>query len=161
MTPHACSRRPSHSPMASLILFTLRPRPECGDVGSYGCFSETLHPWCEPSWMTPGPSVYKPRGGHVSDSLLFFFLSLTTHRMNSANSLSDHPMIPLGSLRHLRNLDRTSPRFHEELSDFLHGDEYQNFFSRLRNEDLVWLAEYLDNAGLRPFLPILRSLTSL
>ena len=48
-------------------------------------------------------------------------------------------------LQQLHNLDRASPHFYEQLSDFLRGDEYQNAVPNLQGEDLAWLVEYLDS----------------
>ena len=58
-------------------------------------------------------------------------------------------MIPLGPLRQLRDLDRTSPQFHERLGNFFRGDEYRGVFPGLKSEILEWLAEYLDSVGLQ------------
>ena len=48
-------------------------------------------------------------------------------------------------LQQLRDLDRTSPHFYGQLSDFLRGDEYQNAVPNLQGEDLAWIVEYLDS----------------
>ena len=56
-------------------------------------------------------------------------------------------MILFGPLEQLRALDRTSPQFHEKLSDFFRGDEYRGVFPKLKSEDLEWLADYLDSVG--------------
>ena len=56
-------------------------------------------------------------------------------------------MIPTNPLQPLHDLDRTSPQFHEQLNDFLRGDEYRNVLPGLQNEDLVWLVEYLDSVS--------------
>ena len=53
-------------------------------------------------------------------------------------------MTPSDTLRKLRDLDKASPRFHEQLVNFLRGDEYQNVLPKLRDEDGAWLIEYLD-----------------
>ena len=58
-------------------------------------------------------------------------------------------MIPHNpALRQLRDLDRTSPEFHEQLSNFFCGDAYRMVFPDLGREDLTWLAEYLDDVSL-------------
>ncbi|KAF9643166.1 hypothetical protein BDM02DRAFT_1708197 [Thelephora ganbajun] len=54
-------------------------------------------------------------------------------------------MTPPGPLRQLHDLDRTSPQFHEQLSNYLRGDEYQNVVPSLQGEGLAWLVEYLDS----------------
>lgn len=55
--------------------------------------------------------------------------------------------IPSGPLKQLHSLDKASPHFHEQLSSFLHGDEYRNAVPNLQGEDLVWLVEYLDSVS--------------
>ena len=58
-------------------------------------------------------------------------------------------MIPHNpALRQLRDLDRTSPEFHEHLSNFFCGDAYRRAFPDLGRGDLTWLAEYLDDVSL-------------
>ena len=52
------------------------------------------------------------------------------------------------TLQKLRDLDKASRRFHEQLVNFLRGDEYQNVLPKLRNEDGLWLIEYLDGVSL-------------
>ena len=48
----------------------------------------------------------------------------------------------------LRDLDKTSPHFHNQLIDSLRGKAYQDVVSSLQGEDLVWLVNYLDNVSL-------------
>jgi len=50
-------------------------------------------------------------------------------------------------LQRLRDLDKSSPQFHDQLSDALRRKEYRNCVSNLRSEDLVWLVEYLDRVS--------------
>ena len=57
-------------------------------------------------------------------------------------------MTPHKPLQQLHDLDRTSPQFYEQLTNFLRGKEYRNVFPNLQNEDLAWLVEYLDNVSL-------------
>ena len=59
--------------------------------------------------------------------------------------------MPSDPLQKLRDLDRASPHFHEQLIDFLRGDEYQKVLSKLRDADVRWFIEYLDSAS--PQLP--------
>jgi len=56
-------------------------------------------------------------------------------------------------LQPLHDLDRTSPQFHKQLSEFLRGNEYRNVLSSLQKEDLVWLVEYLDSVSLQILSP--------
>jgi len=60
----------------------------------------------------------------------------------------DIPMVLHNPLRQLHDLDRASPQFHDQLSCFLRGNEYQNVFPNLKSEDLAWLVEYLDCVSL-------------
>ena len=65
-----------------------------------------------------------------------------------------HPTVSPGSpLRRLHDLDRVSPQFHERLVDFLRGDDYRSAVQNLRNGDLVWLVEYLDNVSPQTISP--------
>ena len=45
----------------------------------------------------------------------------------------------------LYDLDKASPHYHQQLSDFLCGKEYGNPSSELQSPDLASLAEYLDS----------------
>lgn len=59
-------------------------------------------------------------------------------------------MIPHDPFGQLRNLDKTSPQFPEQVSNFLHGDVYQSVFPGLESDNLVWFVEYLDGVSLHP-----------
>lgn len=52
-------------------------------------------------------------------------------------------MTPHDALQQLRDLDRTSPEFHEQLSNLYREDAYRNTLTDLESEDLTWLIEYL------------------
>ena len=54
-------------------------------------------------------------------------------------------MITHDPLEHLRNLDKTSPQFSGQLSDFLRGNVYRDVFPSLNRQDVAWLVEYLDD----------------
>ena len=56
--------------------------------------------------------------------------------------------IPKNPLWKLRDLDKASPQFHEQLSDFFRGEVYRNIFPGLQNEDLALFVEYLDSVSL-------------
>ena len=56
-------------------------------------------------------------------------------------------------LQRLRDLDRTSPYFHNRLTYFLRGNEYQDFAPNLQGEDLAWFVNYLDNVSLHTVSP--------
>ena len=51
-------------------------------------------------------------------------------------------------LQQLYGLDRTSPEFDEQLSDFLRGEEYRKILPSLRSEELAQLVEYLNSVSL-------------
>ena len=57
------------------------------------------------------------------------------------------------SLQQLRDLDKTSPQFHEQLSNFFRGNIYQDIFPNLQSESLTWLVEYLDSVRLSQIHP--------
>jgi hypothetical protein len=63
------------------------------------------------------------------------------------NPVVTHMSLP-NPLQQLHDLDRASPQFHEQLSSFLRGEEYQNAVPNLQGEDLAWLVEYLDSVSL-------------
>ena len=58
-------------------------------------------------------------------------------------------MTPPNPLQKLRDLDRTSPHFHKQLTDFLRGDEYRDAAPSLQGKGLVWFVNYPDNVDLR------------
>ena len=58
-------------------------------------------------------------------------------------------------LQKLHRLDRSSPRFHDKLSNVLYGEEYKNSVQNLQDGDLVWMVDYLDKV--RPHIPFPRS----
>ena len=57
------------------------------------------------------------------------------------------------ALQRLRRLDRSSPNFHNQLSNVLFGEEYGQSVPNLRGNDLVSLVDYLDKAC-RPISPL-------
>ena len=48
------------------------------------------------------------------------------------------------ALQTLYHLDGSSPEFHDRFSDTLYGEEYQRCVPDLRDGDLLWLVDYLD-----------------
>ena len=58
-------------------------------------------------------------------------------------------MVLHNSLQPLRDLDDTSTQFHDQLIDFLSGNEYRDIVPSLRGGDLAWLVEYLDTVSLQ------------
>ena len=62
--------------------------------------------------------------------------------------LAPSPMSPSNPLQTLRDLDRTSSHFHNQLIDLLRGNQYRNVIAGLDGEDLAWLVDYLDNVSL-------------
>ena len=57
-------------------------------------------------------------------------------------------MVTFNLLQQLHDLDRSSPQFHDQLSNLLRGEEYRSSLN-LQGDDLAWLVEYLDTVGLR------------
>jgi len=64
-------------------------------------------------------------------------------------------MTPPNPLQELYDLDKSSFRFHGQLSNLIHGKEYREYVPHLRGKDLAQLVEYLDNVSLQipPPLP--------
>ena len=60
-------------------------------------------------------------------------------------------MNPRDPFQRLRDLDRTSSLFREQLTSFFCGSVYQDALPHLRNEDSAWLVEYLNNVRLQVF----------
>ena len=58
-------------------------------------------------------------------------------------------MIPREPLLQLRDLNKASPQFHEQLSNFFRGDVYQNVLPHLSGDNLAWLVEYLGGVSLQ------------
>ena len=73
-------------------------------------------------------------------------------RRRSAGGSSRIVMTPPNPLQKLRDLDRTSPHFHNQLTNFLRGNEYQDAAPSLQGEDLAWFVNYLDKVGPQLFL---------
>ena len=69
-------------------------------------------------------------------------------------ALSSTLMVLHNPLQPLRDLDRTSPEFHEQLVGFLRGDQYQTCFPTLQEDDLAWLVEYLDRVSVKTTPPL-------
>ena len=57
------------------------------------------------------------------------------------------------ALRQLDLLNRSSPDFHDQLSNVLHGKEYRQCVPNLQGDDLVWLVDYLDKVRHHAVLP--------
>ena len=56
---------------------------------------------------------------------------------------------PLGQLR---RLDRSSSKFHDQLSNILYGEEYKRWVQNLQGDDLVGFVDYLDEVRRRVLL---------
>jgi hypothetical protein len=61
-------------------------------------------------------------------------------------------MIPYDPLQQILGFDKASPKFHEQLQNFLRGDAYRDTLPNLQNENLTLLVECLDNVSL-PIVP--------
>ena len=48
------------------------------------------------------------------------------------------------ALQQLHRLNRSSPDFHDQLSNVLYGEEYKQWVANLQGDDLIWLVDYLD-----------------
>ena len=48
-------------------------------------------------------------------------------------------------LREFDRLDKSSPKFPDQLANLLCGGGYRECIRNLRDGDVVWLVEYLDN----------------
>ena len=57
------------------------------------------------------------------------------------------------ALQKLHHLDRSSPNFHDQLCNALHGEEYTQCVLNLQGDDLVWIVDYLDKVRRRVTLP--------
>ena len=62
-------------------------------------------------------------------------------------------MGPPEPLQKLDNLDKTSPEFYQEISEFIRGKDYRDAVPNLKGEGLVWLVEYLDGVSLQIIFP--------
>jgi hypothetical protein len=71
-------------------------------------------------------------------------LSATFYRCSLGSRVS--PMSSPGSpaLQQLGRLNGSSPKFHDQLGDVLHGEEYKQCVPNLQGDDLAWLVDYLD-----------------
>jgi len=49
-------------------------------------------------------------------------------------------------------LDKNSPQFQDQLTSLLHNEEFKDCIPELRDEDVVWLVEYLDKVRLFLFV---------
>ena len=56
-------------------------------------------------------------------------------------------MVTPNPLQQLYKLDRSSPKFHNQLSDLLCGEEYRDSVLNLQSDDLALLVEYLDTVS--------------
>lgn len=68
----------------------------------------------------------------------------TTSRHSPSQSRTPMSSPNLPTLQRLYHLDRSSSGFHDELSNLLYGEEYQQCVPILQGDDLVWLVDYLD-----------------
>jgi len=51
-------------------------------------------------------------------------------------------------------LDKNSPQFQDQLTGLLHKEEFKDCIPELRDEDVVWLVEYLDKVRLFLFIAL-------
>ena len=57
------------------------------------------------------------------------------------------------TLQQLDHFNRSSPDFHDQLSNVLYGKEYKKCVQSLQGKNLVWFADYLDQVRRRITLP--------
>ena len=60
-------------------------------------------------------------------------------------------------LRRLFSLDKSSPQFHDQVTDILYGKGYEGWVDRVEGRDVVKLVDYLDGVR-RCALPFASSL---
>jgi len=53
-------------------------------------------------------------------------------------------MVSHKPLLQLRRLDKSSPKFIDELADVLCGEEYRRDVPNFQGDDLLWLVDFLD-----------------
>ena len=53
------------------------------------------------------------------------------------------------AFQQLRHLDTSSPDFGRQLHNVLYGGDYVQYIQNLKEDDLVWLANYLDEVRRR------------
>ena len=61
------------------------------------------------------------------------------------------PSVPI--LQQLHHLDKSSPRFHDKLTNILYLEEYRQCVAKLQGDDLLWLVNYLDKVHRYAALP--------
>ena len=62
--------------------------------------------------------------------------------MGSTATLPSYPV-----LQKLNNLDKSSSEFHVRLNDVLYAEEYIQCVTNIRDDDLAWLVDFLDNVS--------------
>jgi len=58
------------------------------------------------------------------------------------------------ALQRLRLLSGSSSGFHDQLSNVLYREEYQQCVPKLQGDDLLWLVDYLDKVFVASSFPI-------
>ena len=111
-----------------------------------------VHPLLPPVYVsspvTAGrPPVYTPRG--LGEVLGIYAISSTAgnpfiHEPSPRRKVSPMSSSNPTALQRLRRLDRSSPNFHNQLSNVLFGEEYGRSVPNLRGNDLVSLVDYLN-----------------
>jgi len=136
---------------SEFIIWTVRSplrvtRPTAKSSCPSSCPVVALNPAIQP--VHPAPHIDEPRGSSKVSGTLLSRYPRTVYSFNSV-PLPNTPMIPCKPLQQLHDLNRASPQFHDQLSNFLRGNEYRNGFPNLQSEDSAWLVEYLDSVSLR------------
>ena len=60
-------------------------------------------------------------------------------------------------LQQFDSLDKNSPQFPDQLTSLLYKEGFKEYILKFRDEDVVWLVEYLDRVCLYHILPALCS----
>ena len=73
--------------------------------------------------------------------------------MGHSHGQARSPGFSRGPLKQLRRLDKSSSKFHDQVSNVLYGEEYKQWVPTIRGDDLVGLVDYLDTVCCRVSLP--------
>ena len=115
--------------------------------------SITTNSRCGPPQLIPGSHSRRPGASRIKQGVwdtafppasCDLFISLRKFVLSMA--------LP-NPIQQLYDLDKSSPQFHGQLSNLIHGQEYREHVSHLRGEDLARLVEYLDSVSFQIIFP--------
>jgi len=75
---------------------------------------------------------------------IFIFVKLPRRPLSQSRVFLMSSSGPPALQQQIHRLNRSSPGFHDQLSEVLYGEEYRHCVPDLRGDDLVWLIDYLD-----------------